>query len=750
MILKDASYKAGEEFEDEVRRVARSLWASDQYSGAALLEGKERDGIFQTEECIHILEATTSRQRRKAEKDGRKMFTLAKKWRGRSIDKPVQCWFVTKDEPTADQRAVLGSISHRIRAVSFSQFQSKLIDSRSYLECRGRYFFGSVRDPASGSLEPSVDYIPLDVVEAGSGSVWSVDEIASGLLTGSSFVLLGDYGAGKSMTLREVYKSLKKRHLKGLTATFPVYVNLRDHWGQLDSAELLERHGKKIGFGQSAHLVRAWRAGYVVLLLDGFDELAPRGFQGLWRKLSELRYRTMKPIRGLVREQPQQLGYVLAGRGHFFDSATEMHKNLGVKRERTHELSLSEFSDEQVTQYLKAAGLTGAIPSWLPTRPLLVGYLASRGLLSSITDHEAHDGVASPAEGWDALLDAVTEREAQIEVGIDGGTVRRILERLATKVRLYASGTGLIRQEELVDAFKEVCGYTPDEAGLVLLQRLPGLGVVDSDDEGRTFVDEDFVDACKAGDIAQFVRNPYDESLQLLGEVSSTSGDLCIEIVSMLVGGRRQSDGQLLTALEQSQGRFESDYLAYDLVRCALLLGTSLQGSRCVVDVAADALELSTNMGVLRGLTFRDCYFSRVSVDPGVLVEEIPLFEECYIGELEAPEWGRNLPEGRFAASTVVDQRSSTAGTTDAILNLDLPVGVRVLMTILRKLYIQRGRGRKEGALYRGLGHREQRFVGDVLSVVKSAELALPSRLGGTVVWLPDRSKMARVGRILV
>ena len=39
------------------------------------------------------------------------------------------------------------------------------------------------------------------------------------------------------------------------------------------------------------------------------------------------------------------------------------------------------------------------------------------------------------------------------------------------------------------------------------------------------------------------------------------------------------------------------------------------------------------------------------------------------------------------------------ARTTDSVLSLDLPLGVRVLLTVLKKLYERRGSGRRENAL---------------------------------------------------
>ena len=66
---------------------------------------------------------------------------------------------------------------------------------------------------------------------------------------------------------------MKKRHLNAELSTFPVFVNLRDHYGQTDPAEILHRHARNVGFDKPSHLVRAWRAGFVHLSMDGFDEI---------------------------------------------------------------------------------------------------------------------------------------------------------------------------------------------------------------------------------------------------------------------------------------------------------------------------------------------------------------------------------------------------------------------------------------------------------------------------------------------
>jgi hypothetical protein len=131
----------------------------------------------------------------------------------------------------------------------------------------------------------------------------------------------------------------------------------------------------------------------------------------------------------------------------------------------------------------------------------LVDSGALGGFPTGVPDDLVADGVVDgddirvgpdPARRWDLILDRICAREAEIEAGIDGPTVRKILERLSTVARGGTNGLGPLSPEQLVTAFSEVCGYQPDEKGMVLLQRLPGLGIERADEGTRTFVDGDF------------------------------------------------------------------------------------------------------------------------------------------------------------------------------------------------------------------------------------------------------------------
>src|SRR3954469_16418300 len=142
-------------FEDEVRRIARLLWPVAEFDGAAIEAGRERDGVFETDEFIQLIECTVSRAKEKAVDDANKLAKLIKRTIPKHPSKFVKGWFVTLEEPTADQRAAVKNVAARdkvqIVAVSFDQFRAKLIDARTYLTHRQRYPFGSVRDPQSGA-----------------------------------------------------------------------------------------------------------------------------------------------------------------------------------------------------------------------------------------------------------------------------------------------------------------------------------------------------------------------------------------------------------------------------------------------------------------------------------------------------------------------------------------------------------------------------------------------------------------------
>jgi hypothetical protein len=360
------------DFENEVRRIARAKWPTAAYGGAAMIDGRERDGIFETEDSINFIEATVSGGAAKARDDTRKMFRLIVDHNKKGSLKVAVGWFVTKSEPTADQRKEVADHGKgQVKAVSFAQFQQSLIDVRGYLAARKNHMFGSVQAFSSAAKEPEVPFVEIGLSSASSERSFLVQEIVDAALEGKHFAITGQYGAGKSMTLREIFLRLEQRYIRGSISTFPVYINLREHSGQKNPVEILERHARSIGFDSPSSVIRAWRAGFVILLIDGFDEITSLGVQGSWKKLRDLRMRSLEGVRKLIRESGQ-VGVIAAGRAHYFEDENELTSALGFVN--PHVLALDEFTAEQVQAFLKRfANLNSArpLPDWLPTRPLL-------------------------------------------------------------------------------------------------------------------------------------------------------------------------------------------------------------------------------------------------------------------------------------------------------------------------------------------------------------------------------------------
>ena len=741
-------------FEDEVRRLARALWPSQITQGAEMLAGRERDGIFWTEESVHIIEATTSRQKSNVSENAGKLRNAKKTLSPQAGDRTVTGWIITKHEPTAEQRGVLRR-EDNIRLMSFSEFQAKLVDARAYLSARSDQAFGSVRDPADNAINPSADFIPPDFYQSNGSNIWSYRDIQNAVSSGQRVVVVGEYGAGKSMTLRQVFFELRKQHQSNKTPKFPVYINLRDHAGQTYPAEILERHARDIGFHAPHHLVRAWRAGYVDLLVDGFDELASTLPYGMWSEIRQHRYRTVEGIRRLIVETPPDSGILICGRTHFFGSHDELRIALGL-HDAGDILDLSEFTRDQVTAYLTALDFPYTQPLWLPSRPLLLGYLVSTGTLASLiqdypevfatTSNSAH----TPGYCWNVLLDKIAQREAQIEPGIQAASIRMILERLATYARQMESALGPLSLETLQGTFQEVCGFPADQRGLTLLQRLPGLTVTSGNELSRHFVDREFAGACSAGDIARYIEDPFNANDALMQSLEVPIGRLGSEVATHILSGFINI-GTANAAIGKARKTNNKDILLSDLVEISKCAGIDITEPVTVANATYSEYALTSEGPSLMNVNFRECMFERLYVEPMLDCYQLPVFDTCYIVSLEGRSSDSDLPQGKFSDCDI-DEFSDAPTSNTSIQKSELPLDIRVAISILKKLYLQAGSGRQESALYRGLDHHGRQAVPKVLTTLVRHELAHKSTLttsSGDTIWRPTASETARARRII-
>lgn len=733
--------------EIEVRRIANELWPSALGGGSDMFDGKERDGVFITEDSIHLIECTTSRSKAKAIQDVKKLTSLVKEMRKHHPDKAIKGFFITKSEPTADQRSVANNSEYSVYAISLEKFQARLIDVAQYRNCRDNYPFGSVRDPQTGQPFCSDEYIPVDLVNIKDESeIWKTTRIVDELVLGKRIIVVqGHYGAGKSMTLKEINSELFKKYESKELVTFPIYINLRDHQGQTNPVEAIERHARYIGFKNPEHLVRTWRAGYATIILDGFDEIAAFGWTGKTATLKDVRYRSMELLREFIRQKPSNSGLLIAGRINYFDSIKECENAFGISQFSSVLLNVGDFTETQVGEFLKRKGVALTIPSWVPSRALLLSYLVAKQVLPILASSE---GAEATARGWEILITEISKREALIEAGLSPDTFREIFEKAACYTRRFQNGLGPIYQTDLEGIFAETCGYPPDERALVLLQRMPGLAPTDQQDGSRHFIDESLASVAKAGEVVRYIQNPYTHKFYSdCRQWQESLDSVGIESVSNRLEDENSSSFEeaILVAIRQDYSVLATDVL------CSLnYLGYSWNRESVTYhDVIIPSIELKKELD-WSNIRFKEVIFRELYLEELPEIGKSPVFNTCIVGKLYGCT-DTSLLSPEIFQDCIIDGFEIPESTTSALLKIEIPIAARVGLTILKKLYLQAGNGRQENAFYRGLSTNEQRYVAPVLELFRQDQIAICSKRSGTNrVWQPVKSQFGRMRNILL
>ena len=726
----------GPEFEQEVRTVARALWDLPPGEGASeFVNNDEIDCVCRTEELIHLIECTTDGRLPKFRDQVSKLISAKRELERTGAT--VKLRIVTLDEPNPLQRS--HARKEGVTALSIQEFKRSLLNSQQYLEARWNFRFGSATDPEDGNYRLSEEeYVKQPLTPIGSTVSHTIRDICEMLDQGQTVVLIGPFGAGKSLTIREVFRRLRSDYYRNRIDRTPIAINLRDHWGQRRVDEVLRRHADEVGFDQPNQLVRAWNAGRLLPLLDGFDELASPVMAMGKDAIRKSREEALKVIQAFMNDVRGKSGVLLAGRDHYFDSIGEARTFMRLPTDSIF-IEVGEFSEEQAISYLRKRKVQYKLPSWLPRKPLLLGYLASQGLLEEVVRIEGEGGTAL---AWDTFLDRVCSREADLSSDIDSDAVRQLLENLATRARALPNGSGPLLDSDLSNAYKTITGNEPFEAARTLLQRLPGLTARDQEVGARSFVDSEMLEALQAGPVARFVQDPYSS----LG-VSSLAHPLTefgCSVASHLADQLGVKNTQYRIAATEAIYRWSEPTLALDaILTSASSLGENVFDAEglTISEGLADVIDMEDRP--VKNLTLSGCMVNRVRFD--TLRSEIR-FARCQIVRLEGFAGSFQLPES-FDACDVAefDDRHTNA----AIVRSELPAPIKVLLVIIRKLFLQRGSGRVESALFRGVDESLQVYVNPVRNLLVSEGIVYSHVTGRQTIWHGDRACRSSMLRIL-
>jgi WD40 repeat protein len=244
---------------------------------------------------------------------------------------------------------------------------------------------------------------------------WACDEKSSPF-----FALLGEYGIGKTTTLREFTRKLLDRHERKPTIPLPIYIDLRIHTESAKDkvpllsdllAEIIKRNWKATDREtlSAQDIIRLVREEGAIIIFDGLDEKIVHLNQGAARAFIRELWSILPPA--LEPQSTKRPGKLLIScRSHYFRDVADQSAMLvgedreGLKRSAYPVCLLLPFQEDQIRQFLsetlRAPGDT------LESTNIKVD--SAFGLIQSI--HNLRDLAQRPY-----LLSVISEHLAELE-----------------------------------------------------------------------------------------------------------------------------------------------------------------------------------------------------------------------------------------------------------------------------------------------------------------------------------------------
>ena len=127
--------------------------------------------------------------------------------------------------------------------------------------------------------------------------------------------------------------------------------------------------------------------------------------------------------------------------------------------------------------------------------------------------------------------------------------------------------------------------------------------------------------------------------------------------------------------------------------------------------------------------------------------ENIP-FSNCLVGSIEGRVSSTDVSQKQFKR-TEISSFTDEYSVNNQVLDSGLPLGLRVLVVTLRKIFKQYGSARLESALVRGLDHRSRLLVSDVIDLLLKHGYVVPTGRKGKITYSGTKSKRSNALRII-
>jgi hypothetical protein len=274
-----------------------------------------------------------------------------------------------------------------------------------------------------------------------------------------------------------------------------------------------------------------------------------------------------------------------------------------------------------------------------------------------------------------------------------------------------------------------------------MLQRLPGLGRVAAESNDRQFIDMFILDGLRAIDLsrlitkgeAQIEETPWRNALDQLGQ----------RVLAKKIhegNGLERRSLQMATRCASGKNRVLACDIAATLVR--------LPSGECDFQGLAidegDFVEFDMTNRVPLNLRIYNTSFGTLSICP--VVPKGTELKACVAEKLLGVTSANGLPKW---ADVDADQYLEVQNVA-SIRRLGLKPAQEILVTIVRKTFFQKGAGRKEEALLRGLGRMGAAALAHrVVNILISEGLLTSFRGDEGTVYAPERSHANRMRKML-
>ena len=718
--------------EDYVRQIASSIWDSTAMSRT--IDGVQIDCVVEKENDYWCLvEVTKEYDLQKVRDDIIKLNSVGCGLASKGIY--TKKFIVLEKTPTSSMRST-GLASH-ITVLSIEEFEKEWFDYGKYVFKRTKYAFGSVVNIETGCPENGV-YVPVTYKDINANKTYTVDDIAKKLINGSRIVLKGSFGTGKSSCVKQLFDVLSKEYYK--SRIYTLALNLREHWGAKSYRELIQRHFEDLGINPDSYRKVTNKDG-VIFLLDGFDEIGSQSWSIDPNKIQNVRARAVLPVKDLLKNT--RGGCIITGREHYFNTDKEMLDCLGLPQNTLILECAEEFEEAQIKQYI-TKNIDSAVtylPKWLPKRPLIMSIALHNA--GHIFDEE--NAIENEYDFWDVFFTLLSKREANISVALNDETIKQIMIMVARISRFKDKDFGPITLNDLNYAYERVTGDRPNEESAIMLHRLPGLGRIDADSNDRTFVDSYILNGLRAEDIIQLVSN----------------------------GEQTAYEEKWVNCLNVEGNNILSSYLDYDsgkvkdFLTAAVLCGKKNNSILLADIVAAISKCICINMIDFKNIAIRKAYmpyldFSNKTIKniqfDNVLIHELDLtsvnlegviFYNCDIDRLIGVSSGKSLGDVLHKCEVKEYQLVSTV---NRIKRAKLTRAQIILVTIIKKIFstVNKGNGRKEEALLRGLGDKSDSKICDkIINKMLTDELITKHKGKEGWVYSPILKHTSRMIKIL-